>query len=226
VLRDSECKSFFGQVPTVVLEAVASADMWIWHAFFGMPGSHNDINILDASPLFKNLQNGIGPKCKYTINNHEYEMGYYLADLIYPDWATMVKTLTQPQELDQKQEAYRKDVERTFGVLQARFAIVARPARGWKHHNLVNIMKSCVILHNMIVKDEREGKFNFEYDTNENGVMTTVKVIRPVDMASPSNLAFEEFLSNYQAIRDVETHFQLRNDLIKHLWDLKGRSSE
>lgn len=32
--------------PTIILEAVASKDLWIWHAFFGMPGSHNDINVL------------------------------------------------------------------------------------------------------------------------------------------------------------------------------------
>ena len=29
---------------TVVLEAVADYDLWIWHSFFGMAGSHNDIN--------------------------------------------------------------------------------------------------------------------------------------------------------------------------------------
>jgi hypothetical protein len=158
-------------------------------------------------------------------------MGYYLADSIYPDWATMVKTLTQPQGLEQKhyakkQEAYQKDVERTFGVLQARFAIVSRPACGWKHHNLVNIMKTCVILHNMIVEDEREQKFNFDYDVDEHAVVTTVDVVHPVDMVSPSQIDFDRFLSNYQEIRDVETHFQLRDDLIRHLWDLKGRSSE
>ena len=33
--------------PTIILEAVASYDLWIWHAFFGMPGSLNDINVLD-----------------------------------------------------------------------------------------------------------------------------------------------------------------------------------
>jgi hypothetical protein len=31
---------------SVVLEAVADQDLWIWHAFFGMAGSHNDINVL------------------------------------------------------------------------------------------------------------------------------------------------------------------------------------
>lgn len=29
--------------PTIILEVVASKDLWIWHAFFGLPGSHNDI---------------------------------------------------------------------------------------------------------------------------------------------------------------------------------------
>jgi hypothetical protein len=32
--------------PTIILKAVASKDLWIWPAFFGMPGSHNDINVL------------------------------------------------------------------------------------------------------------------------------------------------------------------------------------
>ena len=34
----------------IVLEAVASEDTWIWHAFFGLPGTLNDINVLNRSP--------------------------------------------------------------------------------------------------------------------------------------------------------------------------------
>lgn len=52
--------------PTVILKVVASYDLWIWHAFFGMPRSFNDINVLDISfpylmnfvvvmPLLQNL---------------------------------------------------------------------------------------------------------------------------------------------------------------------------
>ena len=33
--------------PTIVLETVASYDLWIWHAFFEAPGTMNDLNILD-----------------------------------------------------------------------------------------------------------------------------------------------------------------------------------
>jgi hypothetical protein len=40
------------KVPTVILEAVASHDLWIWHAFFGVAGSNNGINVLNQSTIF------------------------------------------------------------------------------------------------------------------------------------------------------------------------------
>lgn len=43
---------------SVVLEAVASKSLRIWHAFFGTPGALNDINVLQNSPLFDNFING------------------------------------------------------------------------------------------------------------------------------------------------------------------------
>ncbi len=52
------------------------------------------------------------------------------------------------------QEGARKDVERCFGVLQARFTIVKGLARFWKREDLHFIITVCVILHNMIVEDE------------------------------------------------------------------------
>jgi len=70
-----------------------------------------------------------------------------------------VKTIPEPQGNKKKyfakaQEACRKDVERAFGVLQARFAIVRRPARLWDEDMLGEIMNACIIMHNMIVEDE------------------------------------------------------------------------
>ena len=44
--------------PTIILEAVASHDLWIWHAFFGMPGSLNDLNVVELSHLFNDLAQG------------------------------------------------------------------------------------------------------------------------------------------------------------------------
>jgi hypothetical protein len=49
-------------------------------------------------------------------------MGYYLADGIYLEWPTLVKTIRNPEsraeaEFAKAQEAARKDIERAFGVL-------------------------------------------------------------------------------------------------------------
>ncbi|KAL6883427.1 hypothetical protein ACP4OV_010841 [Aristida adscensionis] len=49
-------------VPTIILEAVASQDLHIWHAFFGMAGSNNDINVLNQSPLFIEAIKGEAPR--------------------------------------------------------------------------------------------------------------------------------------------------------------------
>jgi hypothetical protein len=76
--------------------------LWFWHAFFGLPGSHNDINILNVSPLFTHLLNGIAPRCQFTINGTTYKQGYYLADGIYPYYAALIKTISQPQGQEQK----------------------------------------------------------------------------------------------------------------------------
>ena len=134
-----------------------------------MPGSHNDINVLHRSSLFARLAEGQAPEVNYTINNNEYTMGYYLADGIYPSWATFVKTIPEPQGNKKKyfaaaQEACRKDVERAFGVLQARFSIVRGPARFWDEDTLGQIMRACVIMNNMIVEDESDKEDDLSSD--------------------------------------------------------------
>jgi hypothetical protein len=64
----------------MILEAVASHDLWIWHAYFGLPGSCNDINVLQRSPVFSAYARGETPPVEFTVNGHAYDMGYYLAD--------------------------------------------------------------------------------------------------------------------------------------------------
>ncbi|KAI5352261.1 hypothetical protein L3X38_005152 [Prunus dulcis] len=114
---------------SIILEAVAGFDTWVWHAFFGVAGSQNDLNVLGQSPVFNDVLRGQGPNVTYEVNNTVYQTGYYLADGIYPRWTTFVKSIPNPRSQKQKlfatyQEGYRKDVERCFGILQARWLII------------------------------------------------------------------------------------------------------
>jgi hypothetical protein len=79
-----------------MLEVVASQDLWIWHAFFGTAGANNDINVLNQSNLFTQVLQGRAPEAESMVHGTEYNMGYYLADGIYPEWATFAKTIPLP----------------------------------------------------------------------------------------------------------------------------------
>ncbi|OWZ01724.1 hypothetical protein PHMEG_00026833 [Phytophthora megakarya] len=81
---------------TVVLEAVATADLHICHAFVGMPGINNDLNIHDASPLIAEYLDDNASQFSYDVNDHSYDFLYYLTDGIYPNWKCCVKTLSAP----------------------------------------------------------------------------------------------------------------------------------
>ncbi|XP_074347394.1 uncharacterized protein LOC141686247 [Apium graveolens] len=120
--------------PTIILEAVASYDTWIWHAFFGVPEAQNDINVLGQSPVFDKVIAENSPTVMFHVNGKRYNNAYYLADGIYPRYSTFVKTISNPATQShklfaKKQEAYRKDVERCFGILQSRWVILRHGAR-------------------------------------------------------------------------------------------------
>jgi hypothetical protein len=115
-----------------------------------MAGSHNDINVLQRSPVISTLAEGHALAVDYVVNGHPYDKGYYLADSIYHPWSTFVKTICtrkDPKEarFAKEQESARKDVERVFGVLQSR-EIVRHPGMTWS----IEVMTTCVIMHNMI----------------------------------------------------------------------------
>jgi hypothetical protein len=112
-------------------------------------------------------------------------------------------------------------VERAFGVLQARFQIIKNPGRLWKTEDLLAIMMSAIILHNMIIDDKQNTPFNNNHDyhqanSSDGSALAT----------SSSNSDLETFLLQYQAIRNRLTHCMLKGNLIDHLWALRGNSQD
>ncbi|XP_023644414.1 putative nuclease HARBI1 [Capsella rubella] len=210
--------------PTIVLEAVASYDLWIWHAFFGAPGTMNDLNILDRSNVFDYIINGQAPEVNFFVNGNQHNLAYYLTDGIYPKWATFIQSIRLPQGMknslfSKKQEAVRKDVERAFGVLQARFAVIKNPSSLWDKNKMANVMKACIILHNMIVEDERHtynlrnaSEFQHGEDVDQTYTVGTAGV--------GSNIGTT--ITRRTRVRDKQAHEQLKGDLIEHIWSTFG----
>nr|XP_043625535.1 uncharacterized protein LOC122596961 [Erigeron canadensis] len=221
--------------PTIMLEAVASYDLWIWHAYFVIAGSNNDINVLNNLPLFWHFEFHIhfgfnfkhcvyfnfvifreiiedrAPDTLFTVNKTHYRKGYYLADDIYPEWSTFVKAFSCPQDDKKKkfkkyQEKARKDVEHVFGCLQKQLHILSQPARARSVNRIFRTMYACVILHNMIVEDSGYVITLLE----EDGMFQPPPVPRRT---------FQEIMAVHQRtnreLRDQHVHHTFRHDLTK-----------
>jgi hypothetical protein len=63
-------------------------------------------------------------------------------------------------------------VERVFGGLQSRFAIVRGPVRHWDEETLEKIMKACIIMHNMIIEDEGAMNLGFDHEREVNSFIS------------------------------------------------------
>jgi hypothetical protein len=69
------------------------------------------------------------------------------------------------QFFSMKQASVRKYVECAFGLLKKRFNILAIPGRSYSQRTLDLIMRAYIILHNMIIDDERDGGYDDNYHT-------------------------------------------------------------
>ncbi|GJU46263.1 ALP1-like protein [Tanacetum coccineum] len=100
-----------GPDPFILLEAIASNDLWIWHAFFGVSGMNNDVNVLRQSPIFNDLKSGRAPEVPFVANSVLYKRGYYIIDGIYPQWSVLIKSIKNPEEQHRDDDPVRTHEE-------------------------------------------------------------------------------------------------------------------
>ncbi len=106
-------------------------NLWMWQLLFGFAGSLNDLNIWANSLLKLSFTNGMfcNTDFNYVIFGLTFTMLYYLIDGIYPELSRFLKTIPEligklERRFSMWQEAKRKDIERCFGVLQAKFHVL------------------------------------------------------------------------------------------------------
>ncbi|GJX20605.1 ALP1-like protein [Tanacetum coccineum] len=152
------------------------------------------------------------PEIPFVANGVTYPWGYYLVDGIYPELLTFAKTIPEPSDDDhkrilykQKQEAARKDVKRAFGVLKKKWAILANPARPMKKERIMNMMYTCIILHNMIRKDKGKAISPDWYPEEAH------------QLEDPER-SDEQRRAIMRHIRSAQAHQNLRADLVEHLF--------
>nr|GEX48173.1 putative nuclease HARBI1 isoform X2 [Tanacetum cinerariifolium] len=107
-----------------------------------------------------------------------------------------------------RQESARKDIERAFGVLQGRWGIIQQSARQYHVNIIRRIMYSCIILHNMILKDQKMAVTEWDdvYANPSKNMQRTW-----VERCDTHRRKAKE-------LRDRETHISLQHNLMEHIW--------
>lgn len=231
--------------PTIVLEAVADAELWIWACHFGMPGSLNDINILDSSPIVSAILEGrLLPEYEYILNGQKRTGLYFLVDGIYPPWSIFVSTISECSNKKERlfasvQESVRKDVERAFGVLVSRWALIAKPCSTWDRAFAGEVMKAAIILHNMVVEARRDGYkselWSLAEDAVEKGLFLdengeqktftwrTQETVSRTTTGMDNSRWASHISVTHARMKDEVLHFSLKRDLVEHIWAEDGR---
>ena len=77
---------------------------------------------------------------------------------------------------------------------------------------MVDIMYVCIIIHNIIIENE----------SNEQNLEALFEVAAPTGITRP--LPFEALVAGTEQLENIEQHYNLKGDLVEHLWTVKGIS--
>ncbi|CAN6685118.1 unnamed protein product [Malus baccata var. baccata] len=156
-------------------------------------GRHNKPTIVLEAPEFR-----------YKVNGNRYKLGYYLTDGIYPSLSTFVKSFSHPDNakkklFSQRQESYRKDVERAFGIVQVQWAIYIQIEEDSEEN-----VDDDQLTHARTIARDVEYLATTTYETRQDRV-TLSKYIRRLNI-----------------IEAPQGHDKLCKDLVEHVWCREG----
>lgn len=222
-------------VPTLGLEAVADYNLWIWHSAFGFPGSLNDINIWERSPLLEMMQDGTHSEMDFSfeIDGVVFSLLYYLVDGIYPPLARFLSTISDPKtkiasHFAKNQEAFRKDVERAFGVLKIKFLCLKHPIRMHHRDDIFYVCLACIAMHNMMVEARiesgQEESISFYLvsgdDTEEDNTLTSDENDMDEEMSGDDAYGhkFEMVQRRWEELYDCDAAKKLKTAVMNQLY--------
>lgn len=226
------------KVPAVTLEAICDRSLWIWHAFFGMPGALNDINVVAASTILNKIAAGtFPPPCEYRIAGVRRNKPYWFCDGIYPRAPFFISSISEPVTMKEKlyasiQEAVRKDIERAFGVLQSKWNIICRPSKFMTVDIMKDVMKCAIIMHNMCV--EERDMLGTDYGMGDGEDSTDIMVGGGVSpmwcglvrqdgcFSPPGSSSLAALCEARQFMEDESEHSCTKKLLMQHMWELYG----
>jgi hypothetical protein len=103
--------------------------------------------------------------------------------------------------------------------LRRRFCILKRLARLYDRRQLEQIVLACIILHSMIVEDEKREDAQEDLDLNE---ATSATFVEEPKASANECLPFERVMEKHMDLHDRSTHLKLKKNLVELIYQKFG----
>jgi hypothetical protein len=100
-------------------------------------------------------------------------------------------------------------------MLQARFHILTSASRLWERHAMKTVIKTCVILHNLVIDFERQNGVDSDYINDEMNIPQHPFAVIP----RAEGQSFDTRSHMIAAMQNSELHARLQNDLMFDRWE-------
>ncbi|XP_021801024.1 uncharacterized protein LOC110745247 [Prunus avium] len=210
---------------SIILEAVAGFDTWVWHAFFGVPGSQNDLNVLGQSPVFNDVLRGQGPNITY-----EDEYDYEVEEVYESDPMNTALTRIYERPMGPSGEPFEPEPLVRDGRFMTRMIDRYQEMQSSYVHER---RQRDLMAH--LWADEYDYEAEEVYESDPMNTALTRIYERPM---GPSGEPFEpeplvrdgrfmtRMIDPYQEMQSSYVHERRQRDLMAHLWAVIGNQDE